>query len=173
MSQEQAPILADGLRLSINHARGLLDGVTADQFGRFAAPSGSIVVSNHPAFIYGHLALYSSRIVAMAGGTPVKPPDGFSELFANGVECEDDTDGTKYPAMQIIADAFFSGYESALDAVRSADDEVLNRPNPAGGTLTERFPTCGSMCSFMGCGHVMLHMGQMSAWRRMQGLGPA
>ena len=46
-------------------------------------------------------------------------------------------------------------------------------PNPSGGRMTELFPTLGSMHAFYTGGHIMMHLGQISAWRRMQGLGAA
>jgi hypothetical protein len=169
----QNEIIADGLRLSIGLGEKLLDGVSPDIFGRMAHPGGAAIVSNHGAFIYGHLAFYAPRVIQMAGGPKTSTPDGFAELFADGVECVDDADGSHYPAMDVITDAFFSGYNAALEAVVSASPDVFDNPNPTGGSLTEKFPTIGSMCGFMSCGHIMLHMGQMSAWRRMQGLGSA
>jgi hypothetical protein len=39
--------------------------------------------------------------------------------------------------------------------------------------MTELFPTIGSMQAFYVGGHMTFHLGQVSAWRRMQGLGPA
>jgi hypothetical protein len=39
--------------------------------------------------------------------------------------------------------------------------------------MTERFPTLGSVHAFYCGGHIMMHLGQMSAWRRMMGLGSA
>ena len=41
------------------------------------------------------------------------------------------------------------------------------------GRMTELFPTLGSMQAFYVGGHIMMHLGQISAWRRMQGLGAA
>jgi hypothetical protein len=35
------------------------------------------------------------------------------------------------------------------------------------------FPTVGAMLAFYMDGHVLMHMGQVSAWRRMQGMPPA
>ncbi len=169
----QNEIIADGLRLSIGLGEKLLDGVSADSFARLASSGGTTIASNHGAFIYGHLAFYASRVVQMAGGPKTLPPDGFADLFADGVDCVDDANGSHYPTMDVITDAFFNGYNAALDAVVSASPDVFDQPNPTGGSLTEKFPTIGSMCGFMSCGHIMLHMGQMSAWRRMQGLGPA
>jgi len=173
MSQTRGEVIADGLKLSIGHAQQLLDGVTPEQFARFATPGGKTVESNHPAFIYGHLALYASRVVQMSGRKATLAPENFDELFSNNATCVDDPDGSVYPPMDVVTDVFFSGYQAALDAVTAASDESLANPNPAGGKLTERFPTVGSMCNFMSCGHIMMHLGQMSAWRRMQGLGPA
>jgi len=169
----QNEIIADGLRLSIGLGEKLLDGVTSDIFGRLGNSGGTTVNSNHGAFIYGHLAFYAPRVIQMTGGPRTSSPDGFAELFADGVACVDDVDGTHYPDMKLITEAFFNGYNAALEAVIAASPDVLDQPNPTGGSLTEKFPTIGSMCGFMSCGHIMLHMGQMSAWRRMQGLGPA
>ena len=36
-----------------------------------------------------------------------------------------------------------------------------------------KFPTAGAMLGFYVGGHFMIHIGQMSAWRRAVGLGPA
>ncbi len=173
MSRSPGQTIGDGLQLSLNYARRLLDGVSADSFARLASPGGQIVASNHPAFLYGHLSLYSPRIISMAGGQPPETPDGFEELFVKGTECRDDADGLIYPSMDVITGFFFNGYDAALEAIRGADDAVLQQPNPASGPMAEKFPTAGSMCSFLSCGHLMVHLGQMSAWRRMQGIGPA
>ena len=75
--------------------------------------------------------------------------------------------------MDQITSFYFEGYKAAKDALIATSDDVFQQPNPTGGRLTELFPTLGSMHSFYVGGHVMIHMGQMSAWRRMQGLGSA
>ena len=72
-----------------------------------------------------------------------------------------------------MTDLFFKGYRAALEALKVTPDEVFQRPNPLGGAMAEKFPTLGSMHTFYVGGHIMIHMGQMSAWRRMEGLGPA
>ena len=173
MSRSQGQIIGDGLRVSLGRAEQLLQDVTPNIFCRMASPGGQLVKSNHPAFLYGHLALYASRIVEMTNGQVRTVPDGFIERFAKGVECVDDIDGSFYPTMDVITECFFTHYQHALDAVAVASDELLSQPNPAGGMITEMFPSAGSMCNFLCCGHIMVHLGQMSAWRRMQGLGPA
>jgi hypothetical protein len=42
-----------------------------------------------------------------------------------------------------------------------------------GGRMTELFPTLGSLYNFYVGGHMMMHLGQISTWRRMMGLGAA
>jgi hypothetical protein len=39
--------------------------------------------------------------------------------------------------------------------------------------MKQLFPTLGSVQTFYCGGHMMMHLGQMSAWRRMEGLGSA
>ena len=58
-------------------------------------------------------------------------------------------------------------------ALRSTPDETFDRPNPAEGRMRELFPTIGSVQTFYCGGHMMMHLGQLSAWRRMLGLSAA
>ena len=167
-----ATAIHDSLQLSLGYARGLLKDVTPDQFARFGSIGDQTIVSNHGAFIFGHLALYPPKILAQLGEDPVAIPAGFEAVFSKDANCQDDPDGTIYPAMDDIVNSFFTGYEAAGAAVLAAGDK-LQQPNPTGGRLTEKFPTLGSMQNFYVGGHIMMHMGQMSAWRRMIGLGAA
>ena len=75
--------------------------------------------------------------------------------------------------MDETVETFRSGYANAMTALREASDDTLQQANPAEGRMAELFPTLGSMHGFYVGGHIMMHMGQLSAWRRMQGMGPA
>ena len=100
------------------------------------------------------------------------PSDQFNELFSKDAKCQDDPAGSIYPAMDLITSVTLDGYRAAADALDVADDGVFTTENPNEG-MRSRFPTNGSMLAFYVGGHFMLHMGQMSAWRRANGLGPA
>jgi len=163
----------ENLQLSLGYAKRLLVDVPSDQCARFASPGGQSVVSNHPAFIYGHLSLYPSKILSQLGGSALALPDGFEKVFSHQATCVDDADGDIYPEMEKITEFFFEGYHAAGDAITKASDETLAQPNPGSGRIVELFPTLGSMQNFYVGGHMMIHMGQMSAWRRMIGLSPA
>lgn len=144
MSRSLGNILADSLQLGIGYAERLLKEVPAEQFARFARPGGVVVESNHGAFVLGHLSLYPTRILEQLEGNA----------------------GAVAPPARFV-EAF------SKDALRAAPDAAFSAPNPAGGRMAELFPTLGSMQAFYVGGHLMMHLGQMSAWRRMLGLKPA
>ncbi len=175
MARKFGETLADNLKASMGYAERLFSGIRADQFARLAAPGGFVVPSNHPAFIYGHLSLYPPKILGHLGadGDAMDLPAAFEEAFSKDASCRDDPEGRIYPSMDEVTGAFFSGHRAVLESLPKAAEDVLEQPNPLGGTFAERFPTVGSMINFYLGGHMMLHLGQLSAWRRMMGLGPA
>lgn len=174
MSRSIGNIIADSLELGLGYAERLIEGVAADDFGRFASTGRVAIQSNHPAFIYGHLSLYSAQILVHLGQpTPSTAiPEEFETLFSKDATCQDDPNHELYPAKDEITTVFFSGYREAVEALRAASDEPFQVANPTGGRMTELFPTVGSMLNFYCGGHFMVHMGQLSAWRRMKGMGP-
>ena len=152
----------------------LLKDVQPEQFARFAKVGDTIIESNHPAFIIGHLSLYACRVIEGVGNdaTAYRPTTQFDKVFSREAQCVDDVDGSIYPAMDEITAAFFDGYKAAVDSLNGAPDEVFAEANP-NEPMRGKFPTKGAMFGFYVGGHVMLHVGQMSAWRRAVGLGPA
>lgn len=170
--------LASAGRFSRGYAKILLAGIEPAQFGRkprFEGPAGMKVVdTNHPAFVFGHLSLYPARLFTLleADSKGVEAPAAWMELFKAGAVCRDDADGTIYPAMEAITARFFSAHEATIEHVRSVPDEVLARANP-NEQARDRFPTVGVLVNFYLNGHVMMHLGQVSAWRRCVGLPSA
>ena len=161
--------------MGILYAERLLTDIPVAEFARFARPGGQVVTSNHPAFTLGHLCLYSSRIVKNLDGdqTAAGVPDSYQCLFSKAATCQDDFDGTIYPAMDVLVDKFYAGHRAAVDILQATPDETFHQVNPEEGRLRELFPTMGAMHTFYVGGHMMTHLGQMSAWRRMIGLGAA
>jgi len=173
MSRSLGNIIADTLQLSVGYAERLLKEVPADRFGRFAQIGGTIVESNHPAFIYGHLSLYAPKVLQQIGHPAPSVPDHFEHLFSKDASCKNDEDGDLYPPMDEITAFFFEGHRMLAGALRGTPDATFEQPNPAEGRMKQLFPTLGSVQTFYCGGHMMMHLGQMSAWRRMQGLGSA
>ncbi len=155
----------------VSYTERLLEGVTQKNYARLAGG----VETNHPAFILGHLCLYPVRVHEYLGADPagVAAPDGYAALFEPGAACHDDPDGSRYPSLEELQSHFLSAQRSACALIQEAGDDKLLGENPREGRMRELFPTAAAMFSFFLCGHPMMHLGQWSAWRRMQGLAPA
>ena len=175
MSRSLGNVIADSLELGLGYGERLLGGVAADKFARLASTGRSPIRSNHAAFIYGHLSLYAPQIIKHSGAevAELRAPSSFEPVFSKDATCQDDPDAKIYPAQDEVTKFFFDGYRAAAESLRAADDQVLQQPNPSEGRMSEMFPTIGSVLTFYAGGHLMMHLGQMSAWRRMMGLGPA
>ncbi|MFM7137424.1 MAG: DinB family protein [Planctomycetota bacterium] len=173
MSRSLGNIIADSLAISLGYGERLLTGVSAERFARFAAPGGMVVASNHPAFIYGHLSLYAPKVLRQIGHPAPPVPEHFELAFSKDATCRDDADGDFYPAMEDVLAFYREGYRMVTGGLRSTPDAAFEQPNPADGRMRELFPTIGSVQAFYCGGHMMMHLGQMSAWRRMEGLGSA
>lgn len=168
-------VIAPGAKLGLMYAERLLNGITPDNYAKFAKPGGVTVASNHLAFVLGHLSLYPQRVLQNLG-QPIGPtavPAAYDALFKAGVECQDDPDGKIYPKLDELKARFFDGYRAAIAAVEAAPDDAYAAPNPAEGRLKELFPTVGMAVNFYLIGHVQVHLGQISAWRRAMGLPAA
>lgn len=168
-----ASMIVTGAERAFGLGELLLKGVPDDRFARFAPGDGTLINANHPAFIYGHLAIYPTRILAAAGldGSAIAPPENYLELFEAGKDCVDDPDGSVYPARSEIVDLFVRSHRAAIDAVGGMSDAQMKAKHPIEGRMAEAFPTVGHVASFLLVGHTMMHLGQMSTWRRAIGLG--
>ena len=169
------PTIANAASMGPRYAQRLLTGITAERFARCAAPGGEMIMANHPAFVIGHLCLYPTKVVSLLGGdtAAVTPPAAFDTAFSKEASCQDDPDGSHYPSQQEVVDFFTASYAAAIEAVRNASDETLAAPNPVDTPLKDVLPTLGSMLAFYLTSHVMMHLGQLSTWRRMEKLPPA
>ncbi len=162
-------------RLARGYAERLLAGVTPAMAARKPRNAeGGMIDTNHPVFVLGHLSLYPGRLLTLIGAdaSAAKTPDAWEALFKAGAPCHDDPTGAIYPALAEVSERFYSGTDAALAVLEGVRDDVLARVNPH-EAMRSRFPRVGDAVNFMASGHVMMHLGQVSAWRRCMGLGSA
>ena len=173
MGQYAQLIVAAG-KVSRGYAERLLPGITPQQFGRMASVNGKIINTNHPAWVYGHLATYPAKVASMVGldASKLAAPANFEDLFKDATECKDDATGKVYPAMEVITTAFFKTHDALFETLGGIDDAKLLAQTPD-EKARQRFPQIGGRVLFMCNNHVMMHLGQVSAWRRCVGLPPA
>lgn len=171
---QYSTLIVHSARIATMYAQRLLTGVEASAFARTPVVGGKLVQTNHPAWVFGHLATYPVKIGAMVGlaGSGLSAPAGFEDLFKDGTESKDDASGTIYPSMEVVTKAFFATHEALLAALGGIDDSLL-LVETAEEKYRQRFPQVGSRLLFMCNNHVMMHLGQVSAWRRCMGLAPA
>ena len=168
------PMIAASARLGIAYAQRLCVGIEPADFARFARVGDHIIESNHPAFICGHLSLYPCRILQDLGhdASEFEPSPRYQELFSKDAKCADDPAATIYPGMTELTSKLLAGSQAVCEALETASDDLLTVPN-SNEVMRSRFPTQGAMHAFYTGGHFMVHMGQLSAWRRAMGLPAA
>lgn len=164
-----ADTLVPPARMTLGYADALLADISPAQFAR--QPEG--VNTNHPAWVYGHLGLYPDSMLTLIGRDDIAhTDDAGKEVFGGNSVCRDDPRGDIYPPMNDIVERFRSRHEVLLGALAETDESVFTSPMPGDHPLASRLPTVGATAGFILLSHTMMHLGQVSAWRRAMGLGP-
>ena len=146
-----------------------------EQFSRLPLVDGQPVFMNHPAFVYGHLALYPARVLKMAGFDPKEgaAPYWFEEMFAPGAICQDDPFADIYPEKEQLVQQFGAAMRNTADRIRGLGDDRLMETHTLGPELGSTILSLGAAADYLLNNHPMFHLGQVSAWRRCVGLGSA
>jgi hypothetical protein len=123
---------------------------------------------NHPAWILGHLAYSANVAVGLLGGEKTLPSD-WLELFKPGSAVRPSR-GDYAPKADLLR-AVEEHFQRARGFATSASAELLSGPN-ANPRMKELLPTIQDAAAFLLTGHFGVHLGQLSAWRRMVGMTP-
>lgn len=170
----QASLITTTTQRVLGLIDALLQDIPADRAARFAVGADGPINANHPVFIIGHLSIYNAKLVAMLGQDPAAAalPDHYEALFQHGAACIDDADGSAYPSLEEVVGHLKRGAVAANAAVNACSDEQLDAQTPD-ENFRASFPTLGVMANFLLNDHTMFHLGQLSTWRRAEGLGSA
>ncbi len=123
---------------------------------------------NHPAWILGHLAISAEMIVGRLGGDKFLPAE-WAELFKPG-SCPRDIRGD-YPSKAELLKTMEDAFARARERVVGASSEALATPTP-NPRMQQGLPTMREVGAFILTGHLGIHLGQLSMWRRMTGMTP-
>ncbi len=120
---------------------------------------------NHPAWVLCHLNIYHPVIVALLRGQTFDDPKGHQF----GMQSKPVADGSVYPAKNELIGAFTRGHDEVAQALRAADPSALDAD-----MSLERWkpvmPKVGIALGYLMFLHESIHLGQISVWRRVQGL---
>jgi hypothetical protein len=159
-----ATAIAGPTRFMITLAELLTSDIDAEVF---ADRQGTTI--NHPAFVLGHCGYYLGVCMQLLG-SDIELSDDEKTLYEHGAECVDDA--SRYPNKDAAIARFNERVVMAADFIESCNDTALAQSS-AETPFAERFPTMGGVAAFMMVGHVPFHLGQISAWRRIAGMGSA
>lgn len=120
---------------------------------------------NHPAWVLSHLHAYHPVIVALIQGQTFDDP----KHHPFGMQSKPVVDASVYPTKAVLVDAFVQGHAQVKSALAASDSAALNAP-----VLLDRWktvmPTVALALGYLMLLHEATHLGQLSAWRRVQGL---
>jgi uncharacterized damage-inducible protein DinB len=122
---------------------------------------------NHPAWQVGHLAAVRASVAGMLG-RPFTAVDGaWLKRFAPG--SVPSGDAAAYPKKAELLDVFAKAQDNLAAALIAADERTLAAPNPI-EPLRAAMPTLGQLALTLTTTHDGMHVGQLSDWRRAEGL---
>lgn len=174
MTFSTGSMIAASARIALSYNERLTTDVPEEKFASMARVGDVVIDANHPAFIAGHLSIYACRIVEELGGdaSAIKPTAHYDQLFSPSASCVDDPQCSIYPAKSELVENLTTAYQAAIKTLEAAPDEIFTRENP-NESMRGKFASIGAMHGFYVGGHFMMHMGQLSTWRRIMGMGSA
>ncbi len=121
--------------------------------------------SNHPAWVLSHLNVYVPIIESLIKGEAFEDP----KEHEFGMQSRPLADRSAYSSKQELIDEFVASHERVLALLANADDSVLGHAVKLPRWESE-LPTSGIALPYLMLNHENGHLGQVSAWRRIQGL---
>lgn len=145
---------------NLDYARRLVADVPDEKLAHQPAPR-----MNHPAWVLGHLARAADFTLAIFEQQPLCPPE-WAKVY--GRDSQPTSDRGAYGSKAELLHALERAHQHVSAALRCADWTRLDGP-PA-ENYRARFPTKWQLLIHMMTGHEQMHLGQLSAWRRVQGM---
>jgi hypothetical protein len=147
----------------VNYCRSLVAEVPDERMTEQPLPG-----VNHPAWVLGHLAVVADGAMEKLGGKKTLPTT-WPALFASG--SKPSATRSLYPSREELLRALEERYENLRQRAATASPEQLSQPTTS-PRAKETLPTFKEFLAFLLTGHVGVHAGQLSSWRRMIGLPP-
>ncbi len=147
--------------VNLEYAKKLVADIPQDKMCAQPAPG-----MNHAAWVLGHIAFVFDSMIRVFDQKPTMSPE-WLELF--NVASKPTSDRARYPSKAALLEAYEKNYLRIVAAIKAAGPEALARefPNPK---LRPTLPTVGVAMVHILTSHQGLHLGQLSAWRRAQGM---
>ena len=147
--------------LNLGYAQRLVDDLPDASMTLQPAPG-----MNHPAWVLGHLACTADMLGEMLGVQPVCPAD-WPPLFDWNSSPTSEAD--RYPTKATLLETLSAAHAGIAAAVLQVPAARWHEVTPL-EAVRSFLPTLGDCLIFVMAAHENMHLGQVSAWRRVQGL---
>ena len=145
----------------VDFARKLAVGIDEDKMTYQPAPG-----TNTPQWVFGHLAVCTDYGLKLLG-QPTACPKAWYAAF--GIGSDPAKPPEPQPSKAELLEALASGHARLNAAMAEATPEQLATANPF-DFLAKALPTVGDLLAQLTTAHPAMHLGQLSAWRRVNGL---
>ena len=158
----------DGFLFAWNKNRAYGASLIADldesQMTLQIAPEGK-AAANHPAWVLSHLNIYFPVMEAIIKDEIFDDPKGHKF----GMDSKPSSDASIYESKEKLVADFDAGHVRVAELLQEVGDAVLDREIklPRWAAV---MPTAALALPYLMLNHENVHLGQISAWRRIQGL---
>jgi hypothetical protein len=149
---------------NLDYGRRLIADLSNEQMTLQPAGPG-LAPANHAAWVFSHLNTYLPIIAALIEGAPLEDPKD----APFGMNSRPVNDPSVYESKEALLSAFVDGHQQVSDMLATAKNDIFERPIPL-ERWKSRMPTVGVALPYLMLNHENLHLGQLSCWRRVQGM---
>jgi len=149
-------------RFLTGYCRKMMEDLPDERLTEQAVPG-----VNHPAWIIGHLAFVAHRGVALLTGAEMALPESWQQKFGPGSKLT--ATRADYPSKEELLKTLQEAHSLFQRTASAATPERLAQPSQH-PRLKDPLPTVKDLAAFLLTGHLGVHLGQLSMWRRMIGL---
>jgi len=154
---------------NLQYAKALVQDLSDEQMT--SVPGTGL--ENHPAWTIGHLVSGCADLASDLG-EGFEMPENWADLFLRkgpGDPRKPDPDKTKYPSKELLLKELERQHDKIKELMTGLSDTDLDRNFK--WRFSSQMPTLGDLLCFMCINHEAMHLGQLAAWRRAQGLPSA
>jgi hypothetical protein len=148
--------------LNLGYANRLVADIPDDKMAVQPAPG-----MNHAAWVLGHLACTADMLGAMIGVEPVCPADWAARFDWSS---SPSSDASRYPSKATLRKVLEDAHATIAAALPDVPQSRWQETTPL-EAVRGFLPTLGDCFVFVMAAHENMHLGQLSAWRRVQGMG--
>ena len=149
---------------NLEYAPKLVADLSDEQMVAQPAPDHD-APANHPAWVLSHLNVYLPIMASIIKGEQFEDP----KEHKFGMQSKPQASRDLYASSEELLQTFVAGHEQVAELLGNADDSVFATPIKL-PRWEKVMPTASFALPYLMFNHENGHLGQVSAWRRIQGL---